>query len=162
MGGPDWAKIRKEYIKGGTSYRKLAEKYHVSRTAIEHKARDGKWQEAKSQTQARTVAKTVEAISDQEAAVDARLYGAAMLLLGCLEQSVTALAGEGGLDPDAMRGYSSSLRSIQQVLSSRPTQRDIEEQMARIAKLRKEAEEDERGGDSVQISFEGDISKWAE
>ena len=39
----DWLAIRNDYINGGGSYRKLAEKYGVSFSAVEKRARAEKW-----------------------------------------------------------------------------------------------------------------------
>ena len=159
---PDWAKIRKEYLKGGTSYRKLAEKHGVPTTAIYKKGKAEGWPELRKQTERKAAAKTVEKLADLESEADTRVYNAAMLLMDCLEASVKAVTAEGdAMTADTMRGYTSSLRAIQQVLASRPTQRDIDEQMARIEKLRKEARADEQENEEVEIVFEGDIKEWA-
>lgn len=162
MGSPDWGKIKREYIRGGTSYRKLAERHGVPMSHLRSRAKNENWVGLREQARNRTDTKTVEKISDMESETDARVYNAAMLLMSCLEQSVKALAEDGGLDPDAMRGYSVSLRNIQQVLSSRPTQRDIEEQQARIDKLRKEAKLEDKSGMSLTVSIEGDMDAYAD
>ena len=39
----DWKKIKSEYIAGGTSYRKLAEKYGVSFSTLKRVAVKEKW-----------------------------------------------------------------------------------------------------------------------
>jgi hypothetical protein len=41
--GPDWNRIKAEYLKGGTSYRKLADKYGVSCRTIERRAKAEAW-----------------------------------------------------------------------------------------------------------------------
>ena len=76
----DWLAIRNDYINGGGSYRKLAEKYGVSFSVLKDKAVDGKWKEAREQqankTRTKTEQKTQEKISDalsDEAATKARI-----------------------------------------------------------------------------------------
>ena len=80
----DWLAIKTEYINGGISYRKLAEKYGVSANTICARAKTEKWREAKEEhlykTCAKLVQKTEEKISDalsdaaaDEAAVKARI-----------------------------------------------------------------------------------------
>ena len=62
-----WQKIKAEYIAGGTSYRKLAEKYKVSRTTLERKAKDEKWSELRRQAEAKAEAKIINAVSEKSA-----------------------------------------------------------------------------------------------
>lgn len=63
----NWHKIRAEYI-SGVSQRKLAEKYGVSRTAIEHRSMKEKWSDeriiAKSKIQEKVIQKTAEKAAD--------------------------------------------------------------------------------------------------
>lgn len=76
----DWLKIRNEYINGGGSYRKLAEKYGISFSVLKDIAVKEHWAEAKKQhmdnIRTKTEQKTVEKISDSEseiAAIKSRL-----------------------------------------------------------------------------------------
>lgn len=65
MARPDWNKLRAEYIAGGISQRKLAEKYNVSFNTLKDKANKEKWAKQQEETynKATTKAqqKTVEA-----------------------------------------------------------------------------------------------------
>ena len=58
----DWQAIKTEYITTQTSYRKLAQKYGVSRVQIGNVGRDEKWVELRRQHLDNTVAKTVAAV----------------------------------------------------------------------------------------------------
>lgn len=76
----DWLAIRNDYINGGGSYRKLAEKYGVSSSSLMQKAAKEKWKDEReaniSKTEAKTKQKTQEKISDalsDEAATKARI-----------------------------------------------------------------------------------------
>lgn len=76
----DWLAIRNDYINGGGSYRKLAEKYGVSFSKLKDVAVRDKWKEAKEQqtnkTRTKTEQKTSEKIADalsEEAAAKARI-----------------------------------------------------------------------------------------
>ena len=51
---PDWKKIKAEYIRGGTSYRKLADKYRqdgVSFSSIRRRAEKEKWTDLRTQAE---------------------------------------------------------------------------------------------------------------
>ena len=57
MANVDWIKIKNEYINTQTSYRKLAEKYNVSRSTLEKKARKEKWSDYRKKQYGKMVAK---------------------------------------------------------------------------------------------------------
>jgi hypothetical protein len=76
----DWLAIRNDYINGGGSYRKLAEKYGVNKDTIAQKAKSEGWREQRDiqtdKTKTETIQKTQEKISDalsDEAAAKARI-----------------------------------------------------------------------------------------
>ena len=91
----DWNKIKAEYIAGGTSYRKLAEKYGVSRSKLQAKATNENWVNLKSQTQAKVESKIVDSISDKESekAINklSRVADLTDKLLDKLEQAINEL-----------------------------------------------------------------------
>ena len=62
----DWKIIKAEYIAGGTTYRKLAEKYGLSRSKLQAKATKENWVGLKGQAQAKTESNLVESISKQQ------------------------------------------------------------------------------------------------
>ena len=76
----DWLRIRSDYINGGGSYRALAEKYGVSFSALEKRARSESWRERRmkqcDKVETKLRQKTAEKISDAEseaAAIKARM-----------------------------------------------------------------------------------------
>lgn len=70
----DWTAMKAEYITTDTSYRKLAEKYGVSGTAVFNRGKAEKWPELREQHLSRTLAKSVakkeQKRSDQLARID--------------------------------------------------------------------------------------------
>ena len=87
----DWQAIKTEYITTDTSYRKLAEKYGVSRVQIGAVGKEEKWVELRRQHLDRTLTKTVEKISNKQADKMARIDDLADKLLEKLEQAITEL-----------------------------------------------------------------------
>ena len=76
----DWLAIKTEYINGGISYRKLAEKYGISFAILKDKAVKEKWADARKEhtnkIRTKTEQKTAEKISDalsDEAATKSRI-----------------------------------------------------------------------------------------
>ena len=76
----DWLAIKNDYINGGGSYRKLAEKYGVKFASLRSRAEKESWtklrEEQQHKTSTKTAQKTQEKISDalsEEAATKARI-----------------------------------------------------------------------------------------
>lgn len=91
----DWKRIKAEYIRGGTSYRKLAEKYGVSFSTLRKVAAKEKWTELRNKAGAKADTKIVDSVSDKEAkkAIDklSRVSDLTDKLLDKLEQAIEEL-----------------------------------------------------------------------
>lgn len=88
----DWTAIKAEYITTRTtSYRKLAEKYGVSRDLVADKGKEENWVELRRQFSAKTLAKAVEKSSSNQADKLARIDRVTDRLLTKLEKAVEEL-----------------------------------------------------------------------
>lgn len=77
-----WRKIKAEYIAGGISQRKLAEKYGVNRNLLMRMAQKEKWKEKRDRAEAKALEKveqkTAEAVADNAVVLErikAKLLG---------------------------------------------------------------------------------------
>lgn len=91
----DWERIRIEYIAGGTSLRKLADKYGVSVSMVKRRATKEKWTDERTKTEPKvhqeTVQKMVRRVAEsnaENADIAARIR---MKLLRRLEHEIDAL-----------------------------------------------------------------------
>ena len=156
----DWNKIKAEYIAGGTSYRKLAAKCGVSRSKLQAKATKEKWPKLKSQAQAKTESKIVEAVSDQVAGQAVTIIDVADKLLSKIYEM---------LDGDVyntqnIKNLTSALKDIKEIKGFKSAA-DEREQEARIAKLRKDAQKEDDSVTEIKVTFGSDdeeCSQWAE
>ena len=140
----DWNAIRQEYITDeSSSYRKLAQKYGVSLTAIYNRGRDEKWVELRQQTKDKTIAKAVDKISDEQSEIQADVAlmfnNMTVSLAGKLEK---AIAEVNPTDTTAIRRLSASLCDLKLLIGVK-SDADSREQEARIANLRRQAEKDD-------------------
>lgn len=131
----DWKAIKTEYITTDTSYRKLAQKYGVSTTQICNVGRDEKWVEQREQFLNKTTAKTIEKISQQEAARAAKIHSVADKLLAKIEAIADGSRPLASKDIRALTAAIKDLKEIQNVRSDA----DRREQEARIANLQKQS-----------------------
>ena len=157
----DWSKIKREYIKGGISYRNLAKKYDVPLSTLKAVAGKERWVELRNQTKTKTDTKTIEIISDKEAERARRLLSISDRLLDRIEGIVEELtATEVIMDRTCLKQITGAMLDIQKIQGSKDAL-DIEEQRARIAKLKKEAEDEDKTSE-VEIIIQGGDTSWQE
>lgn len=138
----DWKKLRAEYIAGGISYRRLAEKHNVSFHTLRKQAAKENWKAIKDETATKTVTKIIEIESDKQAERMRRLLSVSDKLLEAVEDAVDKFqAGELLLEKGALKSLSGTIKDIKDIQNIK-SQLDIEEQKARVAILKKQAEAD--------------------
>ena len=157
----DWQSIKTEYISTKTSYRKLAEKYGVHYKTIADKGKKENWEGLRSQVAHTTLTKAIDRVTDSQADRVAKLTEVSDLLLGKAKELVENYP-ELLMDTKAMKHLSGVLKDIKEIQGIK-SPKDLEEQEARIAKLRREAEKEEDTNTEVIITFgtEGK-AQWAE
>ena len=132
----DWHKIKAEYIAGGTSYRKLAEKYGISRSKLQAVATKENWVDLKSQTQAKTESKLVDSISDKESKKATNIIDVADKLVEKIYEMLSADV----TNAQSIKSLTSALRDLKEIKGYK-SEADMREQEARIAKLQREAQQ---------------------
>lgn len=146
----DWQAIKTEYITTDTSYRKLAEKYGVSRVQIGNVGKEEGWVELRRQHLADTLTKTVDAISELEVERARRILTVADKLLDKIEELADRPRP---LNEKAIRSLTAALKDLKEVQGVK-SRLDKQEQMARIDNLRKSAQGDQPN-DAPKLIVEG-------
>ena len=153
----DWNELKAEYIAGGTSYRKLAEKYKVKLSALRSVAEREKWVELKAQAQHKTDTKIVETVSDQNADKATKIIDVADKLLDKISTIIDTVQ-----DTQGIKHISSALKDIKEIKGYKSAM-DLKEQEARIAKLQKEAEKaDDSDVTEIEVTFSAGEEAWNE
>lgn len=156
----DWKQLKREYIAGGTSYRKLAEKHKVSYNTLAKVAAKENWGSLKQETAEKITTKIVDIESDKQAERMKRLLTVSDMLLDAVEDAVSKFqAGELTLDKGALKSLSGTIKDIKDIQSIK-TKLDIEEQKARIAILKKQAQAEEDSRDIV-VKFDTDVEEYS-
>ena len=154
----DWQKIKTEYISTKTSYRKLAEKYGVHYKTIADKGKKENWEGLRSQVAHKVLTKTIEKVSTSQADRASKLASVSDLLLDkikdLLENHPEVLE-----DTQSMKHISGVLKDYKEIQGIK-SQKDLDEQDARIAKLRKEAE-GEDDDNEIQVVITGRAKEYA-
>lgn len=140
----DWKRIKAEYIAGGTSYRKLAEKYGVSFNTLKTRAKEEQWYELRQQKDHKTTIKIVESLSDKDAEKAVDIIGVADKLL----EKISEMLNTDVYNTQNIKNLTSALKDLKEIKGFK-SEADAREQEARIKKLQREAgigDEVESGG----------------
>lgn len=150
----DWNKLKAEYIAGGISYRKLAEKHGVSFNTLKDIAVGEKWTELRQQAHNDATTKIIESVVEENTKHTASIYDAADKLLA----KIIDMSGQEGLTTQSVRHLTSALKDIKDIKGVK-SDIDLKEQNARINKLIKEAE-DEKKDTNINITFGDEVKKY--
>lgn len=156
----DWNKIKADYIAGGTSYRKLAKKYNVSFTTLTRTAQREDWVGLRQQAEDKTATKIVNVVSEKRATIDEKYFKLVDMLLDKAEELIVSTPV---WQPTTLKELATTMKYLKECKGVK-SEADMREQEARIAKLQKEAMEEDNGNTEVKVTFGTDEekSKWAE
>lgn len=137
----DWNKIKAEYIVGGTSYRKLCEKYGLKLSELRNVAERENWVELKARAQHKINTKLVNAVSTQNARIDDKYFRLVDMLLDKAEELILTTPI---WQPTGLKELATTMKYLKECKGVK-SEADMREQEARIAKLQREAQQ--MGGD---------------
>ena len=152
----DWQAIKTEYITTNTSYRKLAEKYGVSRVQIGNVGRDEKWVELRRQHLDNTVSKTVAAVEEAQANRAKKVQTVADKLL----KKIEAMVDRPGMLPKDVRSLVAAVKDLKEIQGVK-SELDEKEQRARIANLEKQADKTDDNKDPIQVIIGDDLMEYS-
>lgn len=128
----EWQKIKAEYISGNTSYRKLAEKHGISFNTLKDRAVVEQWYQLRQQNHNKTTTRIVKANQDKDVKKAVDIIDVADKLLLKIGEIVERYE-----DPDSLKKLTSAIKDLKDIKGYKSA-KDLEEQEARIEKLRKE------------------------
>ena len=149
----DWERIEEDFLATGLSYRALAEKHGLSLSTVKKRAAEGRWQErllSLRREEERAGASTGGQLLELRENRRALLLNTADDLLEKLRLALDQLEPE---NTPALASLARTLKDLRELLGLRKDALDLEEQQARIEKMRSEIRksEDEDGPAGVLI-----------
>lgn len=150
----DWKRIKAEYIAGGVSLRRLSEKYGVSFSTIQKKSMEEKWSILRKKGRRKAEEKIIEAVVSKEVEKATNIADVADRLL----EKITEVLG-GVTTTQDIRHLTSALKDIREIKGVK-SEADMREQEARIAKLQREAQEEQRDNE-ITVTIEGDLEIYS-
>ena len=153
---PDWKKIKAEYIRG-VSYRRLADKYGVSFSSIQKRGAKEKWTDLRKISSRKSDEKIVESVASQEARRVDGIQTVADMLLEKIKEGVAD--GSLIIDSQSIRQITASIKDLREIKGCK-SELDMQEQLARIEKLRKDAQTEEESKD-IRVVIENSLDDYA-
>ena len=153
---PDWKKIKAEYIRG-VSYRRLADKYGVSFSSIQKRGAKEKWTDLRKMSSRKSDEKIVEFVASQEARRVDGIQTVADMLLEKIKEGVAD--GSLIIDSQSIRQITASIKDLREIKGYK-SELDMQEQLARIEKLRKDAQTEEESKD-IRVVIENSLDDYA-
>ena len=154
-----WEKIRTEYITQGKKPVELSKKYRVSKNDIYQRAKDEDWKGKKGSYREETGEKIIEAVQKREIDDALRLMTVGERILDRVEE-ILEIGHIKHMTPTGLKNLSEVVLNIKELKNIRSPD-DIEEQRARIEKLRREADRDDRSA-SITVTLEGVMDSYGE
>ena len=152
----DWNIIKAEYIAGGTSYRTLAKKYNVSLTTLQRTAKRENWIGLRQQAEAKTETKMVESVSKTKSKTNLKINEVADKLINKMNATIDKLDV---IDGQTLKHFTSALKDLKDITGLK-SDIDLREQEARIAKLQKDAEKEEKDNE-IEVVIGSDAEDYS-
>lgn len=146
----DWQAIKTEYITTDTSYRKLAEKYDVHYQAICQRSKAEGWIAQREQYKNDTITKIININSDQEVNRAQRIQSVSDKMLTKIEAMV-----DGIKSAKDIRSLTAAIKDLKEIQGLNKSDLDRQEQEARIANLRKQADAGQQTDAAPTLIIEG-------
>lgn len=162
-----WATIRADFLSSGMSYRQLADKHHVSLSTLKKRAMKEHWTRAREKVIAQAGTDdgtgtgsepgTDITVLDIERGVQERRDRMQRFMEASdamMDRIVDALTSPEVISPYSLKLLASALRDLREMQGLNKSALDIEEQQARIEKLRSETKTAETPEDrTVVVEF---------
>ena len=150
-----WEKIKYEYITTDISMRGIQKKYGIPFNRVKTKVDNENWNADREECKTKITQKSVDLIADFKANECTRAFRIANKVMDKLEEIVDNIDAT-ELDVEKrLKSITSSIKDLKEIGVFRSAL-DQAEQEARIRKLQKDADEDQKDS-TITVVFEGDM-----
>ena len=155
-----WEKIKYEYITTDISMRGIQKKYGIPFNRVKTKVDNENWNADREECRAKINQKSVDLIADFKANECTRAFRIANKVMDKLEAVVDNLDTEEIDVEKRLKSITSAIKDLKEIGVFR-SELDKAEQEARIKKLQKDAEEEQKET-IVNVVFEGDMEGYGD
>lgn len=143
----DWKLIKAEYIAGGTSYRKLAEKYNVSFSTLRKVAAKEHWSELRNNVGTERDTELVKTLGVSTAKIDKKYFD---LVDKLFDKAGEVIEDTRIWNAVTLKEMATAMKYLKECKGVK-SEADIREQEARIAKLRKDSEKEDDSIKEIEV-----------
>ena len=153
-----WDAMKTEYISSdSSSYRQLEKKYGVSYNKIQKRALSENWLAERDGFKSARLNKSLDLVAEHQASEISKAFTRANKLLEKVEKAVDAIEDA---DTQSIKQLTGAIKDLKEIGVFR-SDLDREEQLARIRKLQKDAE-DEQKDTTITVQFASDIEEYGD
>lgn len=153
-----WNAMKTEYISSdNSSYRQLEARYGVSFNKIRKRSLEEDWQGKREEFKTNRANKSLDLVAEYQAGECAKAFMVATKLLDKISESVDAIIA---VDTESIKRLTGALKDLKEIGVFR-SDMDRLEQQARIKKLQKESEEEQKDT-TITVVFEGDMEEYGD
>lgn len=153
-----WEKMKYEYITTGISMRGIEKKYGIPYNRIKTKVDKEKWNDAREECQLKINQKSVDLIAEHKAEECTRAFRIANKVMDKLEELVEDIDIKDEYATKKLKSITSSIKDLKEIGVFRSAL-DQAEQEARIKKLQKDAEEEEKDT-KITVIIDDEVKKY--
>lgn len=147
-----WERLRLEYISSDISLRGLESKYGIPFSQLQRKAKEGGWTDLRGERKSKAIHKSVDLIAEHQAEECSRAFRLASAVMNKLEEVVEQIDSSDDYATRNLKNITSAIKDLKEIGVFRSAL-DQMEQEARIKKLQKDAE-DEQKDNTITVRFE--------
>lgn len=152
----EWEKIKAEYIAGGTSYRKLAEKHGVPFSTLKRVAVKENWTELREKAREKADTVLANSVGKKNGKKRIKILDVADKLL---ERMSDMLERPSIMTPQNLKYFTSALKDLKEIKGEMSAM-DKREQKARLAKLEKDIEANTQQ-QTITVTIQGDAEDYS-
>lgn len=153
-----WEQMKYEYISTDISLRGIQKKYGAPYNQTRTRCVNEKWNELRESCREKSTQKSIDLIAEHRAEECTRAFRVASVILDKIEECVQNIDTR---IPDALKDIKSATSAIKDLkeIGLFRAELDKQEQMARIKKLQKESEEEQKDT-TITVTFEGEMGDY--
>lgn len=150
-----WEKIKYEYITTDISMRGIQKKYGIPFNRIKTKVDNENWNADREEYKAKIKQKSIDLLAEHNAEECTRAFRIANRVMDKLEECIERIDATDDYATKNLKNITSAIKDLKEIGVFRSAL-DEQEQRARIRKLQKDAEEEQKDN-TITVVFEGDM-----
>ena len=163
LSATDWRKMRIEYVKGNTTYKKLAEKYGISESYIRKRASKEEWRKKRSDLDTKVEQKVLERVCDARAREFELIAQVNDRMDDVLDHLLDFIGNQPAQKYDDLRGVESLTKAIAQVVETKRNLYNLPSEVdkAKIAALKEKGKLDRQRFNLERKRYKDELAEKA-